>query len=72
MFAYYQQKSGEWTLGARDGKDGHVEWKLALPRAEMGTHFQSMHASEKRLYVALDHRLEVFDAATGASLGVIW
>jgi hypothetical protein len=72
VFAYYQLKSGDWTVGARDGKTGEVAWHGAMPRAEMGTHFQSMSATDTRLYVSLDHRLEVFDAATGATLGVIW
>jgi hypothetical protein len=31
-----------------------------------------MHATAARLYVAFDHRLEVFDAATGKTIGVVW
>lgn len=72
VFVYYQQKNGSWRLGARDAASGEVLWKIEPPRAEMGTTFMNMHATDKRLYVALDHRLEVFDAATGTSLGVVW
>jgi hypothetical protein len=72
VFAYYQLKNGSWQVGARDGKTGEVLWRRSPPRAQLGTHFQSMTATAARLYVAFDLRLEVFDAVTGSSLGVVW
>jgi hypothetical protein len=72
VFAYYQLKNGQWRIGARDGKTGDVLWHRSPPRAQVGTHFQSMIATSARLYVAFDLRLEIFDAATGKSLGVVW
>ncbi|MCC6554220.1 MAG: hypothetical protein IT372_14565 [Polyangiaceae bacterium] len=72
FFAYYQLRSGKWMLGARDGRTGEALWSQTPPRTEHGTEFRGMVATATRLYVALDSRLEVLDAATGASIGVIW
>lgn len=72
LYAYYQLKNGAWLLGARDAKTGEVLWHKNPPRAEHGTHFGSMKASTKRLYVRLNTRLEVLDATTGNSIGVVW
>ena len=72
VFGFYQQKSGKWVLGARDGLTGAVTWHREPPRSQHGTNFMSMTISRQRLYVVLDWRVEVFDPATGDSLGVIW
>jgi len=72
LFAYYQLKNGHWLLGARDATTGDLLWHKNPPRTEHGTNFGSMKASSARLYVRLNTRLEVFDAKTGESLGVVW
>jgi hypothetical protein len=72
LFAYYQLKNGHWLLGARDAMTGAVLWHKNPPRTEHGTNFGSMKATSSRLYVRLNTRLEVFDAKTGESLGVVW
>jgi hypothetical protein len=72
LFAYYQLKNGQWLLGARDTTTGDLLWHKNPPRTEHGTNFGSMKASSTRLYVRLNTRLEVFDAKTGESVGVVW
>lgn len=72
FFAYYQLRSGKWILGARDGRSGEVLWSQSPPRTEHGTHFSAMRATKSRLYLALDSRLEVFEAATGKPIGCVW
>jgi hypothetical protein len=72
LFAYYQLRSGEWLIGAIDAKTGKTLWHRKPPRSAHGTDFDVMLATERRLYLALDWRLEVLDASTGESLGVVW
>ncbi len=72
LFAYYQLRRGDWLVGARDLKTGERLWHRTPPRAEHGTHFGSITASKERVYVRINTRLEVLDAANGDSLGVVW
>lgn len=72
IYGFYQLASGHWLLGARDPRTGNVLWQHELPRAEHGSNTGSLVASEQRLYVALDWRLEVFEPLTGESIGTLW
>jgi hypothetical protein len=72
LVAFYQLKDGRWILGARDAHDGRAQWNREPPRAHFGTNFESLTATSQRIYVCLNWRLEVFDPATGESVGVVW
>jgi len=72
VFSYYQLKAGRWQLGAIALDTGETLWSIRPPRSEHGTDFSHMYAHHGRLYLALDWRLEVIDANTGASIGVVW
>jgi hypothetical protein len=72
IFEAYQLQSGRFVLGARDATTGAVLWRREPPRAAYGTNFISITASDARLYVVIDWRVEVLDPSTGETLGVIW
>jgi hypothetical protein len=72
LVAFYQLKDGRWILGARDARDGNALWHREPPRAHFGTNFESLTVTSQRIYVGLNWRLEVFDPATGESVGVVW
>jgi hypothetical protein len=72
IYGFYQLKSGRWLLGARDTRTGKLLWSRQPPRAEHGSGTISLTATDRRVYLALDWRLEVFEAKTGESLGVLW
>lgn len=72
LYSFYQLKTGKWVLGATDGRTGEAVWSREPPRTLHGANFVSMTISPQRLYLVLNWRVEVFNPATGESLGVIW
>lgn len=72
LYSFYQLKTGKWVLGATDGRTGGSVWSREPPRTLHGANFVSMTITPQRLYLVLNWRVEVFNPATGESLGVIW
>ncbi len=70
-FGLYALPDGRWKLGARAGATGEALWSREVPRLARGAQPWSMTEARGRLYVVFGNRLEIFDAATGASLGVL-
>ena len=54
---------GPDMLHALDAYTGRILWKASLPGSQRGHHYV---ATADRVYVSLDNRIVVFDAATGA------
>lgn len=71
IYSYYQLRDGTWRLGARDGADGGALWAREPLRTDLGSSFHSLTATEDRLYVGLEWRLDVHDARTGEVLGSV-
>lgn len=71
IFASHQLRDGSWRIGALDGNTGSLLWLREPTRTDRGSSFHALTATASRLYVMIEWRLDVFDAATGEPVGSI-
>lgn len=69
-FPYRSPETG-WHFTAFDGRSGHREWDVALQPVVGNSDPAGFALSATRLYVVRFSSLEVYDAKTGALVGVI-
>jgi outer membrane protein assembly factor BamB len=66
LIVSYPTKAGPFRLRMIDAKTGTAGWNATVPDTAEGSVLESMRVHAGRVYLVVDQKLHVFDAATGA------
>lgn len=69
LYAQYELKDAKWRLAAFDVKNGRRMWDVVVPGSKHGDEARAIVVSSSRVYLGHGDYLDIFDAATGTTLG---